>query len=73
MAAELAEANSVDAASGGLLNSMAGSDWELRRVSLVDGSAPLGKCRRVEAKGASEFKNESGGYSIVQAGRSDFF
>lgn len=35
--------------------------------SIVDGGAPLGKTKRVEAKGASDVKNNVGGYSIVQA------
>jgi hypothetical protein len=35
--------------------------------SLVDGGAPLGKSKRVNAKGTSETKNDVGGYSIVQA------
>jgi hypothetical protein len=37
------------------------------KASLVDGGAPLGKTKRVDAKGASDMKNEIGGYSIVQA------
>ena len=37
------------------------------KASLVDGGAPLGKTKRVDAKGASDTKNEVGGYSIVQA------
>ena len=37
------------------------------KKSLVDGGAPLGKTKRVDAKGASNTKNEVGGYSIVQA------
>ena len=36
-------------------------------ASLVDGGAPLGKTKRVNSKGASDTKNEIGGYSIVQA------
>jgi len=38
-----------------------------RKKSLVDGGAPLGKTKRVDAKGASNTKNGVGGYSIVQA------
>ena len=38
-----------------------------KKASLVDGGAPLGKSRRVDAKGTSDIKNELGGYSIVQA------
>jgi hypothetical protein len=37
------------------------------KASLVDGGAPLGKSKRVDAKGASDTTNELGGYSIVQA------
>jgi len=37
------------------------------KKTLVDGGAPLGKTKRVDAKGASNTKNEVGGYSIVQA------
>ena len=37
------------------------------KKSLVDGGAPLGKTKRVDAKGSSDTKNEVGGYSIVQA------
>ena len=35
--------------------------------SVVEGGAPLGKTKRVEVKGASDVKNNVGGYSIVQA------
>src|ERR1700737_5444904 len=41
------------------------------KKSLVDGGAPLGKTKRVDAKGASNTKNEVGGYSIVQAESAD--
>jgi hypothetical protein len=37
------------------------------KASLVDGGAPLGKSKRVNAKGTSDTKNDVGGYSIVQA------
>ena len=37
------------------------------KKSIVDGGAPLGKTKRVDAKGASDTKNEIGGYSVVQA------
>jgi hypothetical protein len=37
------------------------------KSSIVDGGAPLGKTKRVDSKGASNIKNEIGGYSIVQA------
>ena len=35
--------------------------------SMVDGGAPLGKTKRVDAKGAKDAKNGIGGYSIIQA------
>ena len=37
------------------------------KKSLVDGGAPLGKTKRVDAKGTSSAKNDIGGYSIVHA------
>jgi hypothetical protein len=40
---------------------------EANKASLVEGGAPLGKTKRVDANGASNTKNEIGGYSIVQA------
>ena len=39
--------------------------------SIVDGGAPLGKTRRVDAKGAKDMKNGIGGYSVVQADSHD--
>ena len=39
--------------------------------SIVDGGAPLGKTRRVDAKGAKDVKNGIGGYSVVQADSHD--
>jgi hypothetical protein len=36
-------------------------------ASIVDGGAPLGKTKRVDRNGASNSKNEIGGYSVVQA------
>ena len=39
--------------------------------SLVDGGAPLGKTKRVDSNGASDTKNDVGGYSIVQADSAD--
>jgi YCII-related domain-containing protein len=36
-------------------------------TSIVAGGAPLGKTKRVDSNGASNTKNEIGGYSIVQA------
>jgi hypothetical protein len=35
--------------------------------SFVDGGAPLGKTKRVDATGAKDVKNGIGGYSVVQA------
>ena len=37
------------------------------KTSIVEGGAPLGKTKRVDSKGASNTKNEIGGYSVVQA------
>jgi hypothetical protein len=37
------------------------------KASLVEGGAPLGKTKRVDQSGASNTKNEIGGYSVVQA------
>jgi hypothetical protein len=37
------------------------------KASIVEGGAPLGKTKRVDANGASNTKNEVGGYSVVQA------
>src|SRR5277367_4806089 len=37
------------------------------KASIVDGGAPLGKTKRVDAKGAKDAKNGIGGYSVVQA------
>jgi len=37
------------------------------KPSLIDGGAPLGKTKRVDANGASNAKNQMGGYSVVQA------
>jgi hypothetical protein len=37
------------------------------KASLVDGGAPLGKTKRVDANGSSNTKNQIGGYSVVQA------
>jgi hypothetical protein len=39
--------------------------------SIVDGGAPLGKTKRVDAKGAKDVKNGIGGYSVVQADSHD--
>jgi hypothetical protein len=35
--------------------------------SMVDGGAPLGKSKKIDAKGASDTKNDVCGYSVVQA------
>ena len=40
---------------------------DANKSSIVDGGAPLGKTKRVDSNGASNTKNEIGGYSIVQA------
>ena len=40
---------------------------DANKSSIVDGGAPLGKTKRVDTSGASNTKNEIGGYSIVQA------
>jgi hypothetical protein len=37
------------------------------KKSIVEGGAPLGKTKRVDAKGTSNTANGVGGYSIVQA------
>ena len=37
------------------------------KKSIVEGGAPLGKTKRVDAKGVSNTKNDVGGYSIVEA------
>ena len=41
------------------------------KASLVEGGAPLGKTKRVDVKGASDTKNNIGGYSVVQADSAD--
>ena len=41
------------------------------KASIVEGGAPLGKTKRVDANGASNTKNEIGGYSVVQAESQD--
>ena len=40
---------------------------DANKASLVDGGAPLGKTKRVDQNGASNTRNEIGGYSVVQA------
>jgi hypothetical protein len=37
------------------------------KASIVEGGAPLGRTKRVDANGASDTRNGVGGYSIVQA------
>lgn len=37
------------------------------KAAIVDGGAPLGRTKRVDAKGASDSRNGIGGYSVVQA------
>ena len=37
------------------------------KASIVEGGSPLGKTKKVDSKGASDTKNDIGGYSIVQA------
>ncbi len=44
---------------------------DANKASFVDGGAPLGKTKRVDAKGASDVRNNVGGYSIVQAASAD--
>jgi hypothetical protein len=41
------------------------------KASLIDGGAPLGKTKRIDAKGTADTRNEIGGYSIVQADSHD--
>ena len=41
------------------------------KASIVEGGAPLGKTKRVDSNGASNTKNEIGGYSVVQAESQD--
>ena len=37
------------------------------KTSIVESGGPLGKTKRVDVNGASNIKNEIGGYSVVQA------
>lgn len=41
------------------------------KASLVEGGAPLGRTRRIDAAGTHDVRNEIGGYSIVQAETAD--
>ena len=44
------------------------TDWQAaNKESIVEFGTPLGKNKRVTAKGVSDVRNEIGGYSIVQA------
>jgi hypothetical protein len=48
------------------------SKWgKMHEKAIVDMGAPLGKTKRVTTGGASDAKNEIGGYSIVQGGSLD--
>jgi YCII-related domain len=40
---------------------------EKNKKSIVEGGGPLGKTKRVDAKGTSNTRNGIGGFSIVQA------
>jgi hypothetical protein len=40
---------------------------DTHKGSMVDGGAPLGKTKRIDAKGAKDAKNGVCGYSIIQA------
>jgi hypothetical protein len=44
---------------------------DANKSSIVDGGAPLGKTKRVDSNGASDARNEIGGYSIVRAASPD--
>src|SRR5262245_41407906 len=37
------------------------------KTSIVEGGGPVGKSKRVDSNGASNTKNETGGYSVVRA------
>ena len=39
------------------------------KTSIVEGGAPLGKTKRVDSNGASNTKNEIGGYSVCRPNR----
>ena len=41
------------------------------KASIVEGGGPLGKTRRVDARGVSDTRNGIGGYSVVQAASHD--
>lgn len=43
-------------------------DWQERHKSIiVDAGGPLGKTKRADASGISDFRNDIGGYVIVEA------
>jgi hypothetical protein len=48
-------------------------EWEQwsKSVGTVDMGAPLGKTKKVTATDISDFKNEVGGYSIIEASSHD--
>jgi hypothetical protein len=41
------------------------------KASIVEGGAPLGRTKRVDAAGVADMRNGIGGYSIVQAETQD--
>jgi hypothetical protein len=47
------------------------SGWRITRASLADRGAPVGKTKRIDAKGIKDAKNDVCGYSIVQANSAD--
>lgn len=44
---------------------------EHNKASLIDRGAPVGKTKRIDAKGINDAKNDVCGYSIVQADSAD--
>ena len=40
---------------------------QANQAAMVDGGAPLGKTKRVDAAGAADYHNGAGGYSVIQA------
>jgi hypothetical protein len=44
---------------------------QANKAALIEAGAPLGKVKRVDANGASDVRNEIGGYSVVQAESAD--
>ncbi|HEY1865132.1 MAG TPA: hypothetical protein VGG77_15885 [Roseiarcus sp.] len=45
--------------------------WMEDKASLADRGAPVGKTKRIDAKGVKDAKNDVCGYSIVQAESAD--